>query len=264
MMISYQNLVSVELPSGIEVTHDNLLGKQVQIVQPKTGYRVGSDAILIAASLPAQVGKILDLGAGVGGISLCIAKRLESSQIMAIEIDRTTADLARYNAVLNGVSQRVKVVCGDIASMPSDMAGSFDHVVSNPPYHHSDGTKSQNRARRVAHMGADTSLRDWVNAAVWAAKPRGRVSFICRADRLVELFVLFESFGASEAIVFPIWPRSGAPASRLIIEIRKGVTGPTAILPGLVVHNEDGSFTTKAKRIMKGGSLSLVHPARKK
>ena len=45
--------------------------------------------------------------------------------------------------------------------------------------------------------------------------------------------------------------------------VRKSVMGPGAILPGLVVHNDDGSFTDAATRIMKGDGLYMGHPARK-
>jgi tRNA1(Val) A37 N6-methylase TrmN6 len=116
----------------------------------------------------------------------------------------------------------------------------------------------------MAHMGADTDLRDWVKAAVWAAKPRGRISFICRADRAAELITMFDAAGAGETVLFPLWSRPMSPASRVIIQLRKAVVGPGAVLPGLVVHNDDGNFTEAARHIMKGGALYLVHPARAK
>ena len=133
MMTDPQQPVPPSLPDDVVVTHDHLLDKQVQITQPKGGYRVGSDTVLAAASLTARRGRILDLGAGVGGISLCIAHRLGSLQITAVEIDPTAAALARYNVAVNGLHQRIRVVEADITAMPAVMAGSFDHVVSNPP-----------------------------------------------------------------------------------------------------------------------------------
>ena len=147
--------------------------------------------------------------------------------------------------------------------MPPVLGSSFDHVISNPPYHFATGTKSQNRRRALAHMGDGLTLDDWVKAAMWAAKPRGRISFICRADRGGELVNLFVNAGASETLQFPLWPRPMVPAGRVIIQVRKSVMGPGAILPGLVVHNDDGSFTDAASRIMKGDGLYMGHPARK-
>jgi tRNA1Val (adenine37-N6)-methyltransferase len=113
-------------------------------------------------------------------------------------------------------------------------------------------------------MGADAGLQDWVRAAVWAVKPRGRISFVCRADRAAELIGMFDAAGMGETVLFPLWSRPMSPASRVIIQLRKEVTGPGAILPGLIVHNDDGSFTEAAGHIMNGGALCLAHPARAK
>ena len=100
-------------------------------------------------------------------------------------------------------------------------------------------------------MADGDGLDGWVRAALWAAKSRGRVSFICRADRGAELIHLFAAAGAGEAVVFPLWPRANVPAGRVIVTVRKRVAGPGAILPGLVLHNADGSFTAAASAIMK-------------
>ena len=122
MMIDPARPILPDLPDGVEVTHDHLLDQQVRITQPKIGYRVGSDAVLAAASLTAGRGRVLDLGAGVGGISLCIARRLSGVHVTAVEIDPVAAALARYNVALNGLDQQVRVVDADITAMPAMLA----------------------------------------------------------------------------------------------------------------------------------------------
>jgi tRNA1(Val) A37 N6-methylase TrmN6 len=111
-------------------------------------------------------------------------------------------------------------------------------------------------------MGEDTDMVDWVKAAIWAAKPRAKITFICRADRAPELISLFERNGAGEAVLFPLWPRHSSPAGRVILQVRRDVDGPGAVLPGLVLHRDDGGFTDAAAQIMSGGQLSVIHPAR--
>jgi len=246
----------------LQVTHDHLLAEAVSIMQPVDGYRVGTDAVLLAASINAGSGRILDMGAGVGGVALCVAHRLPGVQITAIEKDPEIARLAAVNIETNGLADRIRLITGDIAAMPSVLAGSFDQVMSNPPYHDSRGTRPRNCKRELAHMGADMQLEDWVKAAVWAVKPRGRISFICRADRASELIHLFEANGAGETLLFPLWPRHNSPAGRVIVQVRRDISGPGAILPGLVLHNDNGSFTEAARRVMAGDPLFVVHPAR--
>ena len=253
-------------PDGLDdlaVTHDHLLGKTVSVMQPKSGFRVGTDAVLLAAAIGVNRGRILDMGAGVGGVSLCLARRLDAVQITAIEIDPVMAALAQRNVVANGFDDRLRILHDDIVKMPSVLTGSFDHVVSNPPYHYATGTRPRDKRRALAHIGEGLALGNWVKSAMWAAKPRGRISFICRADRADELIHLFTMAGASEILQFPLWPRPMVPAGRVIIQVRKAVSGPGAILPGLIMHNDDGSFTEAASRIMNGEGLYMVHPARR-
>ena len=246
----------------MQVTHDHLLKESVRITQPVDGYRVGTDAVLLAASINTDKGRILDLGTGVGGVALCIAHRLAGVQITAVEKDTDIAELADINITDNGFASRIRLIKGDVNALPAVLAASFDHVVSNPPYHDVHGTRPRSRTRALAHMGEDTNLEDWVKSAIWAAKPRARISFICRADRAAELITFFETHGAGETLVFPFWPRHASPAGRVIIQARRGVKGPGAILPGLVMHNDKGGYTEMASGVMAGDALFVIHPAR--
>ena len=246
----------------MQVTHDHLLKESVRITQPVDGYRVGTDAVLLAASINTDKGRILDLGTGVGGVALCIAHRLAGVQITAVEKDTDIAELADINITDNGFASRIRLIKGDVNALPTVLAASFDHVVSNPPYHDVHGTRPRSRTRALAHMGEDTNLEDWVKSAIWAAKPRARISFICRADRAAELITFFETHGAGETLVFPLWLRYASPAGRVIIQARRGVKGPGAILPGLVMHNDKGGYTEMASGVMAGDALFVIHPAR--
>lgn len=250
--------------ADLPVTHDHLLSGAVPLVQPARGYRVGTDAILLAASIGTTKGRVLDMGAGVGGVCLCVAHRLAGLQITAIEKDPAMAALAARNITANDRQDVIRLITGDITAMPPVLAGSFDHVMSNPPYHDARGTRPRNRARALAHMGEDTTLAQWARAALWAVKPRGTVSFICRADRMSELITLFENHGAGETLVMPIWPRPDVPAGRVIIQVRRDIDGPGALLPGIVIHLDSGAYTAPAQQIMQGGPLAMVHPARRK
>jgi tRNA1Val (adenine37-N6)-methyltransferase len=258
-----QDAVMSSMRDDEVITHDHLLGGTVAISQPKLGFRVGTDAVFLAASVGVNRGRVLDLGAGVGGVSLCLAKRLNKVEITAVELDPVMVELAKKNAAANGFERRLNVLSADVRALPTSFASSFDHVISNPPYHNPYGTKPKNRQRALAQMGDGLDLGDWVKAAFWAAKPRGRISFICRADRGGELVHLFANLGASETLQFPLWPRPMVPAGRVIVQVRKSVTGPGAILPGLVVHDDNGDFTDAASRVMKGSGLFMSHPARK-
>ena len=54
----------------MKISLDNFLDGKIKIYQPIKGYRAGTDAVLLAASIKTFKGyKILDLGSGAGTIS---------------------------------------------------------------------------------------------------------------------------------------------------------------------------------------------------
>jgi len=75
---------------------------------------------------------VLDLCTGSGAIALALAKELTGARVIATELSREAAAIAKTNAERNGLAERVDVRTGDLF-VP--VAGErFDLIVSNPPY----------------------------------------------------------------------------------------------------------------------------------
>lgn len=77
---------------------------------------------------------ILDVGCGSGNISIALAKNLVNSKVDAIDISISSIELAKRNAKLNSVYDRIQFSCQDILSNFSLAHLNYDIVVSNPPY----------------------------------------------------------------------------------------------------------------------------------
>jgi release factor glutamine methyltransferase len=76
--------------------------------------------------------RIVDIGTGSGCIAVALARHLPLANITAIDLSSDALDLARQNADLNGVADRIRSLQGDLLA---PVAGeSFDIIVSNPPY----------------------------------------------------------------------------------------------------------------------------------
>jgi tRNA1(Val) A37 N6-methylase TrmN6 len=119
---------------NINLTLDDFLGGDLKLWQPRVGYRIGIDTILLAATIPALAGdKVLEVGAGSGGAALALAKRVKGLTVLGFELQATMAELARKNCTKNGMEDYVEIIEGCITSPPSDLVpGSFDHVMANP------------------------------------------------------------------------------------------------------------------------------------
>lgn len=218
------------------LTRDAFLGGQLQIWQPRGGYRAGGDPVLLAASVPARQGDtVLELGCGAGVASLCLARRIAGLHLTGLELQPDYADLARRNAQDNAIA--FDVLTGDLAQMPDALRQrQFDHVIANPPYFdRAASTAAQDAGREVA-LGEGTPLSDWVKAAAKRTAPKGYVSFIQRADRLPELLAHAARYlGSLE--VMPLIARRGRPARLVLMRGRKNGSAAFRMHDGWVLHD---------------------------
>ena len=241
-------------------TLDDLLGGRISVLQPEQGHRAGSDAVFLAASVPARASeRVLDAGAGVGVAGLCILARVADLEVTAVEADGSLCALAASNAARNGVAARFRVIEADVAA-PAEalkakglMRESYDHVIANPPFHVAGTVRSApDQGRAFAHVMGDGALEDWVRFLATMAAPKGFLTLIHRPDSLTDLLKLLERrFG--DIAVFPLFPKRGEPATRVILQGRKGSRAGLRLLPGLALHEPDGRYTAKAEAVLRGG-----------
>jgi tRNA1(Val) A37 N6-methylase TrmN6 len=247
-----------ETPPGY-ATDGTLLGGRVKFRQPAKGYRVAIDPILLAASVPVEADeRVLDLGSGAGAAALCLATRVASCRIDCLEAQDPLARLAAENVSANKLDRRIIVHVGDLRRPPSDLPrNGFDHVMTNPPYVASNAADAppdpSKRKATVDELGVEV----WIEAALKFLKPRGRLTLIHRADRLDALIASLVP-RTGELTVIPLWPRADEAARRVIVRARKGAKSPAQLLPGLVLHRADGSFTPEAEAVLRDGEALEV------
>ena len=225
------------MDDGVDLTHDGYLGGRLRLWQPRRGYRAGLDAVMLAASVPAQAGdSLLDLGCGVGAAALCAGIRVPGLRLWGVERQAAMADLARRNGAEAG--QSFEVHTGDLSAMPDALkAQRFDHVIANPPYFRRDrSTPGPNPVREAAY-GEETPLDAWIDAASRRVRPGGTVTFVHRAARLDALLTAMTGrLGSLE--VKPLIPRAGRAAQLVLVRGRKGGRAALCLHDGLLLHRQ--------------------------
>jgi tRNA1(Val) A37 N6-methylase TrmN6 len=237
---------------------DGLLGGRVRLRQPARGHRAGTDAVLLAACAPEGfAGLAVDWGAGVGSVGLAVARQNPGCTVRLVEIDPPTAAMARENAGLNGLSDRVGVIEADILAPPGQRraaglsGGDADLLLTNPPFlDRSRDRVAPDPGRALAHVMPEGGLEAWLAGARAALKPGGRLALIHRADALGPVLAAMRGFGA--VAVLPVHPAGDRPAVRILVGAVLGSRAPLSILPGLVLHGPDGRFTPQAEALHRG------------
>lgn len=240
------------------LTRDAFLGGRLQLLQPELGYRAGIDAVLLAASVPAQAGQtVLELGCGAGVATLCLMERVPGLTATGLEVQKCYAALARRNASESGLD--LTVLHGDLSAMPNALKQQrFDHVLANPPYFtRKHGTETKDASRDRA-MREETGLAEWMDAAARRLLPGGTFSLIQRSERLLNVVQAMDSrFGAVQ--ILPVASRQGRPAKLFLLRALKGRRSPPQLLSPMIlhdgpVHEKDGdSFGLVAAGVFRDG-----------
>lgn len=258
--------LQIDINCGPGETDDGFLGGQLNIIQPRKGYRAGLDAVMIAAAIPAKPGeRIIEAGLGTGVASLCLMKQVPDLTICGLEINPDYADLARRNAGRDSSSGNLHVIEGDIAMPPANYAkynldvGSFAHAFANPPYRRESGSRAgSDPGRNRAHLLSPGGLALWTKFLLAMVSTKGTISLILPADMLDEALTLLKG-RAGDVLIFPLFPKQHEPAKRIILQATKASRAPLTLLPGLILHDTDGSYTKQANAILRGNDrLSLV------
>jgi tRNA1(Val) A37 N6-methylase TrmN6 len=229
-------------------TENALLGGRVRLLQPPRGYRVAVDAVLLAAAVDAAPDdRVLDLGAGVGSVGLCLAARVPDCTIVGIELQPELAALAVRNAALNGAESRLQTIVHDLAQpLPPDLVG-FDHIATNPPYLAAAvADPSPDRSKALATVESSADLARWLAVAVGALKPTGTLTVIHRSDRLEEIIGHLVRLGCGDVTV-KLLP----PAARVLLRARRTNEPVRRASPPLVLHGPAGGYTEEAEAILR-------------
>ena len=246
-----------ELPEeGRPAAADAILGGRVRLLQPERGYRAAIDPVLLAAAVPAASGeRAAELGSGTGAAALCLAARVPGASVIGIERQADFVALARASARASALADRVEFVHGDIADAPTRLGReAFAQVFANPPYRSAAEAYPPPDAELAAAVIEEADgLARWIDVMLALARPGGALVLIHLAERLDELLAAL-SGRAGAAVVFPLWPKPGRPAKRVLVRAQKGRRGRLTLAPGLVLHRADGSYTDAAEAVLRGGA----------
>ena len=220
------------------------------LVQPESGFRFGSDALLLAAFAAALPGtRAVDLGTGCGaaGLGWLLAAADPVGTMLGLDKDPAMVAAAEQNAATLGLAGRFTAGLVDVRAIRQAAhpgPESCDLILCNPPYRDpASGRRPAGEARDAARFEVDGSLPDFAAAASYLLGNKGMFACIHLAERLTHVAAALAACRLEIKRILPISPRSGAPARQMLLAARKN-GGPGLLLePPLVLYAGTGRDT---------------------
>jgi tRNA1(Val) A37 N6-methylase TrmN6 len=238
-----------------EVIHDLLGFKNRSIIQHKDRFHFSLDTVLLAdfVHLTKHHKAIIDFGTGHAPIPLFLSTRTEA-MIVGYEMQKELVELAQRNVKLNQCERQITIVEGDLKTIHHHYpASQFDIITCNPPYFKLSEapTLSSQDSLKLARHELELDLEVLMKAARTVLKQKGSFYMIHRASRLQDISVALADHGFSLKRLRMVHSKAHTPALRVLVEARFKKSSDTDIVPPLIVHEEDGTYSAEAQAIFR-------------
>lgn len=227
------------------------------IYQYTEGFSFGTDAVLLSGFIfprPDAVG--LELGTGTGIIPLLLSIHKNFKKIYALEIQEEYADLARENIALNGFSDKVEVICGDLKEVEKHIPFYCDFVFSNPPYMKSQsGKQNDNEKKRIARHEVHCNIEDVCRAASSRLQDKGEFYCVYRLNRMAELMFAMKKENLEPKNILFVTPKKDSAPELILVRAVKGAKPDLKSRNVFLLQDEKGEKSEEAKHLYETGKI---------
>ena len=138
---------------------DSFQFKEFSVRHDRCSMKVGTDGVLLGSwagqlsTINYQLSTVLDIGTGSGLIALMLAQRFPEARIMGIDIDLASVEQARENVAASPFENRIGI---RHASLVDFCEGTYQLIVSNPPFYEEDTQSKTAQMHRAKHTSSLT------------------------------------------------------------------------------------------------------------
>lgn len=227
----------------------------IKIVQNKNYFNFSLESVILPRFCEIKKGKmnIIDLCTGNAPIPL-ILSTLTDNKIIGIEVQKEIYELAKESVTINNLDNKIEILNMDVKDIFKTFeTDSFDLITCNPPYFKVTNTSNinENEIKSIARHEILITLDEIVNISKKLLKNGGSLVIVHRASRLAELLVLLKKNNLEAKRIRFLQPKSGDNANLVLVDARKNGNVGLKVLPPLICHNEDGSYTSEILKMFE-------------
>ena len=225
------------------------------LYQPTSGYCYNSDSIFLYDFISRfkPKGKLLDVGCGVGIISLLLSRdfKIETS---IIDKQEKMLTYAKNNYVLNSLD--AESYLGDFTEFHTE--DRYDYIISNPPFYDENVQQSENTHLNIARYAHHLPIEGFIRRVKTYLKPKGWFIFCYDAKQIdILLYHLKLNKINPEKIQF-VHSKIDRESKLVMIAARNNSKSMTQILPPFVVFDENSTYRYNAQEAFDRANTNSI------
>ena len=232
---------------------DDLEFKGLKIIQKNNGFCFGIDAVLLSdfAKDIRNNSKVLDLGAGTGILSILLTGKTNLSKIYGIEVQKDIADMAVRSVKLNNLNNKIQIVNTDIKNLENTFEiGSFDSIVTNPPYKNENtGKVNDNKYKYISRHETTANLSDFIKVSFKMLKDKGSLYMVHRPERLVDIIFELRNNKLEPKNIKFVYSNKNKEPKLVLIKAIKNSKKFLKLVKQFFVYDENGNYTQEILKI---------------
>jgi tRNA1(Val) A37 N6-methylase TrmN6 len=227
----------------------------VFLYQPTSGYCYNSDSIFLYDFISTfkPKGELLDVGCGVGIISLLLSRDF-SIETTIIDKQEKMLSYAKHNYAINNLE--VKSYHGDFTKLKIN--DKFDFIVSNPPFYDSNVQQSENTHLNIARYAHHLPIVDFIAKVKKLLKPRGWFIFCYDAKQIDLLLHHLKINGINPEKIQFVHSKLDRESKLVMIAARMNSRSMTQILPPFVVFDDESIYREKAMKAFEKANTNSI------
>ena len=231
---------------------DSLQRNGYEIIQHPGRFCFGMDAVLLSAFASVKPGEnVLDLCTGTGVLPILMEAKTEGNHFTGLEIQEESADMAMRSVELNGLKDKIEIICGDLREAEAFFAAaSFDVITCNPPYMTADhGLVNPSDTLAIARHEVTCTLEDVLTCAAGLLKFGGRFYMVHKPFRLSEIMCKMTAVGLEPKTLRMVYPYADREPNMILIEGRRGGKSGIKVAKPLFIYDGEGKYTHEVASI---------------
>lgn len=189
--------------------------------------------------------KIIDFCTGNAPIPM-ILSTLTDSNIIGVELQKEIYNLAVQSIKINNLENRITLLNMNVLDIFNVYeTDSFDLITCNPPYFRVNefSNLNNNMIKSIARHEIEIKLEDICRISKKLLKNNGSLVLVHRTDRLSEIINMLLMYNLQPKRIRFLYPKELENSNLVLIDARKNGNIGLKVLPPLICHNMDGSYT---------------------